>query len=166
MNEYNDPNELRHYGVLGMKWGKRKAARLESKVNRLSERKDYLRKTKNVTSRDYINTSKKHYLAKQQLKLQQAKNKNDKVGETVAKYDVKVAKSFAKKGGTSFTAKPMLRAIYGKNLTEKELQSISITEFNVERGRDRAKKVLAAVGPIAVSVGARVAIHELRKHRG
>jgi hypothetical protein len=32
---YESPYELKHYGVLGMKWGVRKARKLESKAGRL-----------------------------------------------------------------------------------------------------------------------------------
>ena len=150
MNQ-NNSEELRHHGVKGMKWGHRKAVKLESKIKRLDKERAELLKKYGATNRSFINRSKERYLAQKQLEYQQTKNNNDTYGQINKKHELKVAKAMNKPGGTGFSSKSTLQKIYGKKLSDNELSAISITEYNTSVGRERTKQVLAAVGPIVAS---------------
>lgn len=67
-------DELMHYGVLGMKWGQRKAVKLSNKINKINRKEDKYR-DKILNSRS-SNRSKLEQ--RYDKKIQKAENKGDK----------------------------------------------------------------------------------------
>lgn len=146
-------NELYHYGVPGMRWGKRNA-KLADKNKKLAAKRIYVKKTKGPTSNSYIRTSKKIYLNNAKIKYNEArmkykKNKNDKtkMAMKLAKHDLNRAKDIKRLGASKILGEKALKEVYGK-LPTSTLLKIS----NKERAKAKTIKTIDNIGDTAMGV--------------
>lgn len=155
------PNELYHYGVLGMKWGQHKYSSQKNKIKRLSDKRDKIAEKKGVVSNGYLNKSKDLYLLKQKQKLTKAKLNNDSTEKTIAKDKIREAKGFKKNGVFTYNYNSNdVRKVYGYNLSNKDKTAIQIKEINQDTNRiktNRIKKIASsaaiAIAPAAIASG-------------
>lgn len=137
-------NELYHYGVPGMKWGKRKA-KYDVEIAKLQERQKHLRTNRGVTSAKFQKTALKLDKMKAKRELLDAKINQDDVAKAKAKEKLKGAKQ-----------NDDVRNIKGMKLTDQELKALK---------RQDIRKAISSVGnaikkAVAVEYGRR-AIYNL-----
>ena len=156
-------NELKHFGVLGMKWGVRRS---RQKLDRLTRRaKDQqakrteVRSTKGIGSKAYAKSSKELNLTRARLDLQKAKIEGDATGKILAKNRIKDAKLVKKYGAAGRVSSEMKR-IFGSNLSKRELEAVSVNEWRIMIGRERTNKILRTAGAVAVPLLSAAAITE------
>lgn len=148
----NQNNELYHHGVLGMKWGKRKAKYYSDKVKDLTKKRTEVYNQKGAISNKFRKTSKELYLAKAKKNYYDAKASGNKADIMSTKIGVKEAK-YVKRHGTG----NMLgtRNIYGQRLTSNEMTAINIKEVRKSNRVATGKKVglaaLSVIGPLALT---------------
>ena len=139
-------NELKHYGVLGMKWGKRKRADMESKQQEMIRKRQ-------VGTNKYVKLSNKLYLDKKKEQLRIAKKNKDTVRIQTLKYDIKSAKA-GKKYGSNVLDGDEFKSIYKVKRTSKEGAAISLTSNGKALQKDRVKNTLKAIGYVGITAAA------------
>ena len=156
-------NELQHYGVLGMKWGVRRSRqKLDSLTRREKDqqaKRAEVRSTKGIGSKAYAKSSKELNLTRARLDLQKAKIEGDATGKILAKNRIKDAKLVKKYGAAGRVSSEMKR-IFGSNLSKRELEAVSVNEWNIMMGRERTNKILKTAGAVAIPLLSAAAISE------
>lgn len=156
-------NELKHFGVLGMKWGVRRSRqkldRLTRKAKDQQAKRAEVRSTKGIGSKAYAKSSKELNLTRARLDLQKAKNEGDATGKILAKNRIKDAKLVKKYGAAGRVSSEMKR-IFGSNLSKRELEAVSVNEWRIMIGRERTNKILRTAGAVAIPLLSAAAITE------
>ena len=143
MWKYNTPDELYHYGILGMKWGHHKIQRMEAKQRQM------LSDGKGLGTRKYVNLSNKLYIAKKKQELKTARKNKDSVKALNTKQSISEAKA-GKKWGSNALDGNKFKSIYKVNRNSKEGRAISITSNTSAYNKERAKNSLKTVGKVGV----------------
>lgn len=125
-------NELMHYGVIGMKWGVRKAK------SYAADRNDYIRKQKNKEAfKQYKsgNITKKQYVKARLKNRKAAAAKNQKVADRLSKLTPDKEKK--------------VKDIYSKY---KNDAINTIPNYKLKKGAKKAGSILLTLGTSSVSV--------------
>ena len=130
MWQYNytpSSDDIMHYGVLGMRWGHRKAKRLSNKINKINRRED--KYENKILGKRSINRAKIE--KKYDKKIQKAENKGDKNLIKVREHN-KYAKLKDFDEGTEIMSKALRIGRENKTkyleLKKKSINDPSITE--------------------------------------
>lgn len=152
MWKYTTTDELYHYGVLGMRWGHRKAEYYTNKIKKVSKQRNEAYAKKGAISNSFRKKSKQLYLLKAKQLYNQSKLNGTKADRMATKEFVKEAKYIKRNGTANMMG---TRSIYGEKPTQNEMTSINIKENRLSRrkevGKQAARIALITVGSIGVT---------------
>lgn len=131
MNQIHNQEELKHYGVLGMKWGVRRATYGFKSANSL--RRNRAKVEKDITKLESKSAKKRLKAAKLQAKSAKAMAKGD--FDSAAEYMKKSSKQntiAAKRDKTSLHNKKLLK-LYDKRISELDKEQVNKGREIVEK---------------------------------
>lgn len=156
MWQYNYTDELMHYGVLGMKWGHRKAANTSSTLNRVKSAKAAKKAAYKKYSKDYdsaYNYSSRHLVSQYVGKKQKAESDRrwDQASKSAEKYvqakkEYKHAKADRKEKIKSQTKELNKQASFGEKLLFKDATRKRAAKYIVDNNMTVAEAKKKAQG--------------------
>lgn len=178
---YTSQEELRHFGILGQKWGvrryqdksggltlagklhKREVEKREANLKKLKEDREKIYNTKGAANIAYINKSKDIIEAKGKLRIAQGKRDHNDVDKLVGKSMVDDAKYLKKPNSAVMEGIESRKYLYPRTLSSDERKAIRTLEW--DRGTKSIKnekyaslgKTLALAG-IGVSAATAVSV--------
>ena len=124
---YNNPNELRHYGVLGMKWGVHRATKQLSKATTADQRGRAISKLNKHRTKA---TNKIAQLGKKHVKLQRD-------------YDANIIKTNVKAGKLDAKAAKYENKRYGMFVSQKKSEQYAYKAAKYKAQAERLKTLSA-----------------------